>query len=70
MGNHDEALGIIREARVLLKDESLTAASRELAMVITKLDEAILWRQSDMQQKKSIINECEKGCSVEAANLP
>jgi hypothetical protein len=46
-----EALGMIREARALLRDESKTANSRELAMVLTKLDEAELWRQRDMQLK-------------------
>lgn len=46
-----EALGLIREARALLRDETKTANSYELAMVITKLDEAELWRQKDMQLK-------------------
>ena len=56
-----EALGMIREARALLRDEAKTANSRELAMVITKLDEAELWRQRDMQLKTPPINECAKG---------
>jgi hypothetical protein len=47
-----EALGKIREARALLRDESKTANSRELAMVLTKLDEAEMWRQCDMQKKE------------------
>lgn len=46
-----QALGLIREARALLCEEQATANSRELAMVITKLDEAELWRQRDMQLK-------------------
>ena len=56
-----EALGMIREARALLKDEAATANSRELAMVITKLDEAELWRQRDMQLKEPIQNGCKGG---------
>jgi len=47
-----DALGKIREARALLRDEAKTANSRELAMVLTKLDEAELWRQRDMQMKE------------------
>ena len=53
-----EALGMIREARALLKDEAATANSRELAIVITKLDEAELWRQRDMQLKAPAENDC------------
>ena len=52
-----EALGKIREARALLRDEAKTANSRELAMVLTKLDEAELWRQSDMQKKAPTQNQ-------------
>lgn len=53
---HCEALGLIREARALLRDEAKTANSRELAMVLTKLDEAELWRQRDMQLKTPAVN--------------
>lgn len=56
--NNCEALGMIREARALLRDEAKTANSRELAMVLTKLDEAELWRQRDMQLKTPGVNEC------------
>lgn len=52
------ALGLIREARAMLRDEAKTANSRELAMVLTKLDEAELWRQRDMQMKTPPQNEC------------
>lgn len=51
-----KALGLIREARVLLNDEPKVSNSRELSMTITKLDEAILWRQRDMQLKSPPIN--------------
>jgi hypothetical protein len=51
-----EALGLIREARALLREKAKTANSRELAMVITKLDEAELWRQKDMQMKAPTVN--------------
>jgi len=56
--NECEALGLIREARALLRDESINGGgSRELALVITKLDEAELWRQRDMQMKTPPVNE-------------
>ena len=55
--NECEALGKIREARALLQDEMADMPSRELAVVITKLDEAEMWRQKDMQNKTPIINE-------------
>ena len=55
--NNCDALGLIREARAILKDEAVTANSRELSMVITKLDEAELWRQRDMQLK-TVANNC------------
>jgi len=51
------ALGLIREARVFLQLEQATANSRELAMVITKLDEAELWRLRDMQLKTPALNQ-------------
>lgn len=54
--NECTALGLIREARAILQDESKAANSRELSMVLTKLDEAILWRQSDMQKKTPMEN--------------
>lgn len=42
-----KALGLIREARALLRDEAKTANSRELAMVLTKLDAA---RQAEIDR--------------------
>lgn len=51
-----KALGLIREARALLNDESKVSNSRELSMTVTKLDEAILWRQRDRQLKAPPIN--------------
>ena len=51
-----KALGLMREARVLLNNESKASNSRELSMTVTKLDEAILWRQRDMQLKSPPIN--------------
>lgn len=52
-----EALAMIREARALLRVESINNSSRELSMVLTKLDEAVLWRQQDMQLKTPSTNE-------------
>lgn len=54
--NECRALGLIREARALLREEAERSNSRELAMVITKLDEAELWRQRDMQLKTPVVN--------------
>ena len=51
-----KALGLMREARVLLNNESKASNSRALSITITKLDEAILWRQRDMQLKSPPIN--------------
>lgn len=56
-----DALGMIREARAILRDEAKTANSRELAMVLTKLDEAELWRQRDMQLKTPTTNTAASG---------
>ena len=51
-----KALGLMREARAQLNDESKASNSRELSITIIKLDEAILWRQRDMQLKSPPIN--------------
>ena len=51
-----KALWLMREARVLLNNESKASNSRELSITITKLDEAILWRQRDRQLKAPPIN--------------
>lgn len=58
--NDCKALGLIREARAILQDEAKAANSRELSMVITKLDEAELWRQRDMQRKAPVVNEASR----------
>lgn len=55
MGN--SILGHLREALAECKYESEHSRSRELSLVMTKIDEAILWRQSDMQLKEPPINE-------------
>ena len=51
-----KALGLMREARALLNDEAKASNSRELSITITKLDEAILWGQRDMQLKSPPID--------------
>lgn len=51
-----KALGLIREARAILNDESKASNSRELSIAVTKLDEAILWRQRDIQLRSPPIN--------------
>lgn len=52
-----EALGMIRQARALLRDEAKTANSRELEMAITGLDEAVLWREEDLRKKAPSVDE-------------
>jgi len=49
--NDSEALGFIRGARALLKDEQEKNDSRELFIVITKLDEAEMWLSKDITFK-------------------
>lgn len=45
----DEILGYLREARAAALSDPMK--SRELSLVVTKIDEAILWRQFDLQFK-------------------
>ena len=53
----DDVLGHLREARAILNDESKAGkGSREVALVITKIDEAILWRQEVLKQREPILN--------------
>lgn len=46
----DSILAHLQEARA----EALTdaAKSRELSLVVTKIDEAVLWRQEDLRLKR------------------
>ena len=48
----DEILGHLRMALAACKLELVK--SRELSLVTTKIEEAILWRQLDLQQKSSV----------------
>lgn len=58
MSTNDEALGHLREARALLIEENEgEGRSRELSVTITNVDNAILWRQYDLQIKEPPINE-------------
>jgi len=52
---YDKTLGYLQEARASALDDS--AKSRELSLVITKIDEAILWRQHDLFIKQPPMNE-------------
>jgi hypothetical protein len=53
-----DILGFLREARAAAQIESEKSRSRELSLVLTKIDEALLWRQEDMRLKAPIVNEC------------
>ena len=54
----DNILGFLREARAeLLEQKDSGLNSRELAIVLTHIDTAILWRQEDLRLKTPAINE-------------
>ena len=51
-------LAHLRIARALAKDEiSAGNGSRELSLVVTKIDEAILWQCEDQRLKRPVVNE-------------
>jgi len=53
----DEVLGKLREARALLLIERDSGkSSRELAVALTEIDTAILWRQEDLRLKTPPVN--------------
>ena len=52
-----EVLGKLREARALAIDENSKNRSRELSLVITKIDEAILWYQEQIRLTANPVNE-------------
>lgn len=55
---NDLVLGHLREARALLFDEKQAGkGSRELSIVVTEIDTAILWRQEDLRLKTPLVNE-------------
>lgn len=55
---YDTAIGYMRQARAeLLQEEDKGGNSRELSIALTHLETAILWRQEDLSNKKSAINE-------------
>lgn len=54
---NDDVLGHLREAKALLNDEQKEGkGSRETALVITKIDEALLWRQENLRLRQPIEN--------------
>jgi hypothetical protein len=54
----DGLLGFLQEARAaaLTENEDKARRSRELSLVLTKIDEAILWRQEDLRLKAPVEN--------------
>lgn len=53
----DDVLGHLREAKAILNDEVREGkGTREVSLVITKIDEALLWREKDLSMKKPIEN--------------
>ena len=55
---NDEILGHLRQARAAITEEQDAGkGSRELSLIMTKCEEAILWRQHDLQLKTPIKNE-------------
>ena len=60
MSRDDAALGHLREARaILLEENEGPGRSRELSVTITSIDDAILWRQHDLQMKAEPVNEAD-----------
>ena len=56
---NDDVLGHLREARAILNDEIKDGkGSREVALVITKIDEALLWRQEVLNLRRPSGNSC------------
>lgn len=54
---YDDVLGHLREARALLNDETKEGkGNREVALVITKIDEALLWRQEVLRLRQPVEN--------------
>lgn len=53
MGEEDSILAFLHEARGTALGSDM-AKSRELSLVVTKIDEAILWRQYDLQLKSGV----------------
>jgi len=52
---YDDVLGHLREARAILNDETKKGyGSRETALVITKIDEALLWRQENLRLRQPV----------------
>jgi hypothetical protein len=52
-----EILGKLREVKALADDIHFNGGgTRELSLTITKIDEAILWRQRDMQLRNPADN--------------
>ena len=55
---NDDVLGHLREARAILNDETKAGkGSRETSLVITKIDEALMWRERDLSLKTPPVNE-------------
>ena len=55
---NDEVLGHLREARAKLNDEKAAGKnSRELSIVVTEIETAILWRQEDLRLKQPVLKE-------------
>jgi hypothetical protein len=53
-----EILGKLREARAIANDMHMNGSgSLELSLVTTKIDEAIMWRERDIQVKTPAKNE-------------
>jgi len=69
---YDNAIGHLREARAALLEEKENGKnSRELAVALTEIDTAILWRQDDLRLKEPPRNEVgRKGNLLDALVFP
>lgn len=54
---YDDLLGDLQEVRAKALDMRDKEHSRAFSVMLTKLDEAILWRQEDLRLKAPAVNE-------------
>lgn len=61
----DDVLAYLRQARsILLEERDAGKNSRELSIVLTEIDTAILWRQHDLQLKTPVSNQYKNNSGV------
>lgn len=54
---HDNLRGFLRQAKAEADDLNESERSRALSLVITKIEEALLWQSEDVRLKTDPVNE-------------